>query len=65
MGMYRQQGGKTGACITVFQNRVLVQNNAEIKSPMIYAGYPKYEYHESKMPLILQEYDSRVRFRNI
>ncbi len=56
---------KTPAYITVFQNGVLVQNHVAIKGPMIYAGYPKYEYHETKLPLMLQEHDSRVSFRNI
>lgn len=56
---------KTPGYLTVFHNHVLILNHAEIKGPMVYQGYPKYEYHEAKLPLRLQEHDSRVSFRNI
>lgn len=56
---------KSPAYMTVFHNNVLIINHAEIKGPMVYQGYPKYEYHESKLPLRLQEHSSRVSFRNI
>lgn len=53
------------AFITVFHNGVLVQNHVALKGPMKYAGIPEYIYHEEKLPLRLQEHDSRVEFRNI
>lgn len=56
---------KTPAYITVLHNGVLIQNHVAIKGPMIYAGYPAYQFHENKLPLRLQEHDSRVSFRNI
>ena len=56
---------KTPAFLTVFHNNVLILNHAEIKGPMVYQGYPKYEYHEPKLPVRLQEHNSRVSFRNI
>lgn len=56
---------KRPAYITVFLNGILIQNHVEIKGPMTYAGYPEYHYHEAKLPLLLQEHDSRVSFRNI
>ena len=56
---------KAPAYITVFLNGVLVQNHVAVKGPMIYAGYPKYTWHEARLPLMLQEHDSRVSFRNI
>ena len=56
---------KTPAYITVFHNGVLILHHAAIKGPMVYAGYPKYEYHAAKLPLVLQEHNSRVSFRNI
>lgn len=56
---------KTPAYVTVLLNGVLIQNHVALKGPMIYAGYPEYHYHESKLPLRLQEHDSRVSFRNI
>jgi len=56
---------KTPAYITVFHNGVLVQHHVPIKGPMVYAGYPAYRYHADKLPLVLQEHNSRVSFRNI
>lgn len=56
---------KTPAFMTVFHNNILILNHAELKGPMIYQGYPKYEFHENKLPLSLQEHNSRVSFRNI
>lgn len=56
---------KKPAYLTVFQNGVLILNRVEIKGPMKYQGYPEYEYHASKLPLRLQEHNSRVSFRNI
>lgn len=56
---------KTPAYMTVLHNNVLILNHVELKGPMVYQGYPKYEYHEAKLPLRLQEHGSRVSFRNI
>lgn len=56
---------RTPAYVTVLHNGVLIQNHVALKGPMIYAGYPEYQYHEAKLPLRLQEHDSRVSFRNI
>lgn len=56
---------KTPAFMTVFHNSILILNHVELKGPMIYQGYPKYEFHENKLPLSLQEHNSRVSFRNI
>jgi hypothetical protein len=56
---------KSPAYMTVLHNNVLILNHVELKGPMVYQGFPKYEYHEAKMPLRLQEHGSRVSFRNI
>lgn len=56
---------RTPAYVTVFHNGVLILHHVALKGPMVYAGHPKYEYHESKLPLVLQEHNSRVSFRNI
>ncbi|CAG5068969.1 hypothetical protein DYBT9623_01702 [Dyadobacter sp. CECT 9623] len=56
---------KTPAYMTVFHNNVLILNHVELSGPMVYQGYPEYKYHESKLPLRLQEHGSRVSFRNI
>jgi len=53
------------AYITVFHNGVLIHNHVALKGPMTYIGIPKYEYHAARLPLRLQEHDSRVEFRNI
>lgn len=53
------------AYMTVFHNNVLILNHVELKGPMVYQGYPKYKFHDSKLPLQLQEHGSRVSFRNI
>lgn len=53
------------AYITVFHNGVLIQNHVALKGPMTYAGIPQYKAHAAKLPLRLQEHDSRVEFRNI
>ncbi len=50
--------------MTVLQNGVLVQDNVEIKGPT--APKPtKYEAHPLKLPLVLQDHKTSVRFRNI
>lgn len=59
------QSLKRPAYLTVFHNGVLILHHVELKGPMKYQGYPEYEYHESKLPLRLQEHSSRVSFRNI
>ena len=56
---------KTPAYMTVLHNNVLILNHVELKGPMVYQGFPKYEFHEAKLPLRLQEHGSRVSFRNI
>jgi hypothetical protein len=53
------------AYMTVFHNNVLILNHVELKGPMVYQGYPKYKYHDARLPLQLQEHGSRVSFRNI
>jgi hypothetical protein len=56
---------KSPAFITVFHNGILIHHHVALKGPMIYAGYPEYQFHEARLPLMLQEHDSRVSFRNI
>ncbi|SDM10353.1 protein of unknown function [Catalinimonas alkaloidigena] len=56
---------KTPAYLTVFQNSVLILNHVALKGPMKYQGLPEYEYHASKLPLRLQEHNSRVGYRNL
>jgi len=56
---------KSPASMTVFHNNVLILNHVELKGPMVYQGYPQYQFHDDKLPLRLQEHNSRVGFRNI
>ncbi len=52
------------ATITVLQNGILVQDNAEIYGPT--AQHPtKYQAHPLKVPLDLQNHGNPVRYRNI
>jgi len=53
------------AYITVFQNGVLVQDSTELTGPTEYGKRPPYAAHPAKMPLLLQDHDQPVRFRNI
>jgi len=50
--------------LTVIQNGVLVQNNAEIKGTTEYIGLPKTEAH-GKAPFKLQDHGDLVSYRNI
>ena len=53
------------AYITVVQNGVLIQNHVEIKGGTVYIGEPKYEKHNPKEPLSLQDHGNPVSYRNI
>lgn len=62
---YQDSTVKSPARMTVFQNGVLVQNNVELWGSMQFIGVPKYEMHNSKEPLLLQDHRNPVSFRNI
>jgi hypothetical protein len=51
------------AHVTVLQNGVLVQDNAEIHGPT--ASLEPYKAHTAKLPLELQDHNHPVRYRNI
>ena len=53
------------ARITVLQNGVLVQDNVTLTGPTDYMKRPPYAPHPAKMPLLLQDHDQPVHFRNI
>jgi hypothetical protein len=55
----------TPGYITVVHNGVLVQNHVELKGPTEYIGKPVWKYHDSKMPLGLQNHGNPVSYRNI
>jgi hypothetical protein len=53
------------AYVTVIQNGVLVQNHVELKGATAYIGAPAYKKHGLKEPLLLQDHDNPVSYRNI
>jgi hypothetical protein len=50
---------------TVFWNGVIVHNRKEVMGPMIYRGVPEYKAHDAEMPIMLQDHNNPVRYRNI
>jgi len=53
------------ATVTVLHNGILVQNHVEIKGTIEYIGLPRYEKHDLKQPLLLQDHENSVSYRNI
>lgn len=53
------------ARMTVIQNGVLVQDNTTLTGPTEYGKRPPYTPHSEKLPLLLQDHDQPVRFRDI
>jgi hypothetical protein len=56
---------KQPAYITVVHNGVLVQDHVEIKGGTVYRGAPSYAKHNAKEPLVLQDHESPVSYRNV
>lgn len=52
------------AYVTVLHNGVLVQNHTELRGPTTYHGLPYYKPH-GNLPLMLQEHDHPVSYRNV
>jgi hypothetical protein len=53
------------AFLTVFYNGVVVHNRKESMGPMVYRQVAKYTPHEPEAPLMLQDHNNPVRYRNI
>jgi Domain of Unknown Function (DUF1080) len=53
------------AYVTVVHNGVLVQDHVEIRGSTAYRGAPSYVKHNPKEPLVLQDHDNAVSYRNI
>ena len=56
---------KSPARMTVLHNGVLIQNNVELKGNTVYRGAPKYEKHNLKEPIFLQDHGNPISYRNI
>ena len=63
----RFENGKLAspARFTVFVNGVLVQHDKESLGPMVYRALPRYQPHGAEEPLMLQNHNNPVRYRNI
>lgn len=53
------------AYVTVVHNGVLVQDHVELKGTTVNVGAPSYERHNAKEPLVLQDHDHPVSYRNV
>jgi len=53
------------AKFTVFQNRIIVQHNAQLKGITTHNNVTSYEAHPLKQPLMIQDHGDKVQFRNI
>jgi hypothetical protein len=53
------------AFVTVFYNGVVVHNRKEIVGAMVYRQVAKYTPHDPEEPLMLQDHNNPVRYRNI
>ncbi len=51
--------------VTVLQNGVLIQNHVELKGTTSFIGEPKYEKHNPKEAIMLQDHGNPVSYRNI
>jgi hypothetical protein len=63
---FKEDGSlETPAYETVFHNGVLVHNHTAVIGEMAYRQVGRYQKHEPKGPLALQDHGHPVRFRNI
>ena len=53
------------ATATVFYNGVLVQDHVSLTGPTGWESRPAYKKHAEKMPLLLQDHNHPVRYRNV
>lgn len=63
---FKEDGSlESPAAVTVFHNGVLVQNHFEPTGGTTWYHRARYEPHEAKLPLMLQDHGNPVHFRNI
>ena len=63
---FKEDGSvETPAYITVFHNGVLTQNHTASLGPVVFRALAHYEKHDAKEPIMLQDHNNPVRFRNI
>jgi hypothetical protein len=56
---------KSPAYFTVFQNGIIIQNHVQLIGPTVHTDFTEYQFHESKLPLMIQSHGSKVSYRNI
>ncbi len=56
---------RSPAQLTVFHNGVLIQYDVSLKGYTNNGDYTEYKWHPENLPLVLQEHNSRISFRNI
>ncbi|HHH49901.1 MAG TPA: DUF1080 domain-containing protein, partial [Saprospiraceae bacterium] len=56
---------KKKAYFTVLHNGILVQNHVEVQGPTLWIGQPKYEKHQDKLSIMLQDHGNPINYRNI
>ena len=56
---------KTPAQLTVFHNGVLVQDHVDLWGPTDWLQHRQYVAHGDALPLLLQDHDNPVRYRNV
>jgi len=62
---FNGQTVNTPATVTVFHNGVVVHNHATLIGGTVHRALAKYEAHPDKAPLMLQDHEHPVRYRNI
>lgn len=55
----------TPARMTVLHNGVLVHDDVVLRGATVHRGPPVYQRHAAKLPIVLQDHQDRVAFRNI
>lgn len=53
------------ARLTLMHNGVVVQHNTILEGPTVFIGKSYYAQHPSKLPIVLQDHDNPVHYRNI
>jgi hypothetical protein len=53
------------ARMTAFLNGVLIQYDSVLLGPTVWRGEPEYHAHADKLPIVLQDHNDHVAYRNI
>ncbi len=56
---------KSPAFFTIFQNGIIIQNHVQLTGPTVHTEFTEYQFHETKLPLMIQSHGSKVSYRNV